>query len=738
MGDCSLLIAAVIVSRQLLTLNLIYYLPLFISSLSCSCGDTKSSLLSPQSRQFLDGSIVYNRRLLTISSPRWHPQVFQGAQAAAYSIIAEKKKKDSSIESIPEVDDSFFTPNSQKPKNYRMVKVTPDESQVENRRVHRKEMRELRNRFFWRHWVMKHPNYIWTRARRKGKQKPTDIKDGLHTKEEAENIIKYSGTEAERRQVRINLWNTWVMNHPAFKHSKFGQLKSAGKVRGHGRASLMRNRAQKMGRYFRSLRVGQENNTFLRFHKIPVKDRLMKRLVRKIDFGSAQMGQAYFRRLRVGQAHNDFLKYRKVELSKPQPGQTYLRSLRLGGKSNKFDKFRKILFDADGDLKARRKKERRSSKDLKEDHWKVMTKKIPEHLAAEEREEKLARGIPDHWTIEQWEYITKFPNHRTAEEWKRMRNFSSNLGHKRAVAKTVELETYQISDLVLELDAHDNPFVRPFNADDAAEQRRQWPHLGPDEEEIVRRSISVAETVAECKAKWKAQLRPFDHRRITERDVLSVAFLGPDTSSTTGPHIYEPPLGSLTSFDLQEIGVPDFYSTEPRRVTSLLLHRIERAQYPLHQEVNYSPFSLTEALGRTSSFHQLRRIITPLLHLPEGCYLISQCNEAILAACARDTHNVDDESYISTVFVFLRTIANRLAMFAADDGELPSFHIPAAFWPTKYADLFFVEFSEELKEAAELLELDESVVDQLEKEVEVEMKEEKDEEEKAFSGKNRD
>ncbi|KAJ4392359.1 hypothetical protein N0V85_007123 [Neurospora sp. IMI 360204] len=476
----------------------------------------------------------------------------------------------------------------------------------------------------------------------------------------------------------------------------------------------------------RSLRVGQDNNSFLRFQKIPVKDRLMNRLVRKIDFGSGKFGQAYFRRLRVGQTHNDFLKFKKVDLRRPQPGRTYLRSLRLGSNS-KFDKFRKIFFDADGNLKERRKKERRSSKDLTEDHWKIMTKKTPEHLAADEKEEKLARGIPDHWTIEQWEYITKFPNHRTAEEWKRMRNFSSNLGHKRAVAKTVELETYQISDLVLELDAHDNPFVRPFNADDVAAQREQWPHLDPDQEQIVRRTISIAETVAESKAKWKSQLKPFDNCRITERDVLSVAFLGTaSNSSTLEPGIHEPTLGFLTTTDLQEIGIPNSYSTDPRRVTHLLLHRIEKAQYPIQQEVNHDPSSLSEALNQ-ASFHQVRRIIAPLLHSEEGCWLVSQCNDVILASCSsKNGHSVDDEYYVSTVFVFLRSIANRLAMVDL------RFEIPADFWPSRYADLFFLECPELVE--AEADEEDGGSAEQLEEKEDVE----EEEEEGELSEKNED
>lgn len=632
--------------------------------------------------------------------------------------MPKRKRKEKINGSRVDVSDSFFTQNSQKSTDTPAFEAGSDQPQMESQRVHRKEMRELRNRYFWNHWVKRHPNYIWTRTRRGDAQKSRASKDGLSTKTEHETAVSYPEAEAETRQERIDLWNKWVMNHPTFASSKFGQLRSTGKVRGYGQARLMRDRASRVGRYFRSLRVGPENNAFLRFQKIPVKDRLMKRLVRKIDFGSAQVGQAYFRHLRVGQTHNDFLKYRKVDLRKPQAGRTYLRSLRIGSSNAKFDKFRKILSDADGDLKARRKKERRSSKDLKEEHWKVMSKKIPEHLAADEKEEKLARGIPDHWTIEQWEYITKFPNHRTAEEWKRMRNFSSNLGHKRAIAKTVELETYQISDLVLELDAHDNPFVRPFNADDAAAQREQWPHLDPDQQGIVNRAISVAEIVAESRAKWKAQLQPFDHRRITERDVLSVAFLGTAASESSTPEpdtgvargIHEPSLGFLTPSDLREIGIPDsYYATSSQNLTRLLLHRIEKAQYPIHQEVNYSPRSLSEAVNQCSSFHQLRRTIAPLLHSEEGCWLVSQCNEAILAAaCVRDGSSfrlgVDDDYYVSTVFVFLRAIANRLAM--ADDLR---FDIPAEFWPTKYADLFFLECPEQLlaEEAGEVVKVGE-------------------------------
>ncbi|KAG6353468.1 hypothetical protein INS49_005649 [Diaporthe citri] len=91
---------------------------------------------------------------------------------------------------------------------------------------------------------------------------------------------------------------------------------------------------------------------------------------------------------------------------------------------------------------------------------------------------------------------------------------------------------FELPDVVLDLDAEDSPYVRPFNDQDAAQQRAKWGYdpVFPEVEQrvdklrtdILKDGISMRQLLA-------ARHHPF---KISDHDVLSVALLGGNASAS--------------------------------------------------------------------------------------------------------------------------------------------------------------------------------------------------------------
>ncbi|KAM7205043.1 hypothetical protein V8F33_001284 [Rhypophila sp. PSN 637] len=93
---------------------------------------------------------------------------------------------------------------------------------------------------------------------------------------------------------------------------------------------------------------------------------------------------------------------------------------------------------------------------------------------------------------------------------------------------------YYLTDTILDLDAADSPVTRPYNKTDHGEQIKKW---GTNHAlvALTKRMHAFRDDIELAKTSWKCKLHRFDERYITERDILSMAFLGPGPSpSTTG------------------------------------------------------------------------------------------------------------------------------------------------------------------------------------------------------------
>jgi hypothetical protein len=123
-------------------------------------------------------------------------------------------------------------------------------------------------------------------------------------------------------------------------------------------------------------------------------------------------------------------------------------------------------------------------------------------------------------------------------KWARRRTAAAR---RKDITKTVQPEAFNIPDLVLDLDAVDSPYVRVYGTkrnesgvlkwrNDDRRQKRIW-NLDPKLDALVERIGAFKHELLDSEERWYAPVKPFDPRRISSRDILQVALLGPRLKS---------------------------------------------------------------------------------------------------------------------------------------------------------------------------------------------------------------
>ncbi|KAL2024401.1 hypothetical protein VTK56DRAFT_8212 [Thermocarpiscus australiensis] len=234
----------------------------------------------------------------------------------------------------------------------------------------------------------------------------------------------------------------------------------------------------------------------------------------------------------------------------------------------------------------------------------------------------------------------------------------------RARKKREQIQPYQVSRLVLDLDALGRPGVRPYGKQDEIEQTARW-QRDPERDALFQRMVHVKKEIEASKARWHAPLSPHDPRRITERDILATVLLG--TLSYTRPDDdrqaaeREPALGYVSRDVLGSIGITARIAEDVHHTVHMLLHRLRHQ--PKQQFGIQSANEFREALARTDSLVDVQRQVAPLLQTPEGRTLLSECQGEIITACTRKISSLSD-AHAWRVHLFL----NNLALGLAADG----------------------------------------------------------------------
>lgn len=110
---------------------------------------------------------------------------------------------------------------------------------------------------------------------------------------------------------------------------------------------------------------------------------------------------------------------------------------------------------------------------------------------------------------------------------------------------------YYTTDTILDLDADNSPATRPYTSAAHQKQIEKW---GTNHTLIAltNRMHTFRDEISDAKLSWKRKLGPFDERRITERDILVMALLGPCDGSKSQRWNGN---GQLSHEFLQRIGI---------------------------------------------------------------------------------------------------------------------------------------------------------------------------------------
>ncbi|KAK3322155.1 hypothetical protein B0H66DRAFT_192475 [Apodospora peruviana] len=240
-------------------------------------------------------------------------------------------------------------------------------------------------------------------------------------------------------------------------------------------------------------------------------------------------------------------------------------------------------------------------------------------------------------------------------------------------------DTYIISDTVLSLDGESCPAVRPYTESDHVEQIKKWSAERPDLTALRERMAAFRKEVNQARINWHNKLRPIDPRRVTERDVLSVSFLG------VGPPIpvVEPrkkgqpwaPTGDTDYARLKpnlllKMGINYRVAGNTRLAVRFLRQRLKfQSQLDLTTEA-VTTTSLVPELKRRlhdvgikpqetgAVMNTIVRIVAPFLRTDEGCQLVSLCGDELVSACMKQVERA--ESRKLKVLCFLKNVAFNL------------------------------------------------------------------------------
>jgi len=249
---------------------------------------------------------------------------------------------------------------------------------------------------------------------------------------------------------------------------------------------------------------------------------------------------------------------------------------------------------------------------------------------------------------------------------------------------------YEIPYVVLDLDAEDNPRVRNYTDQDEKDQTARWSH-NPKVGALSDRLQIFRDELRQSDKLWKAPVGPFDQRRLSDRDLLSVAFLGASgrgRSHNLDTSVDQDSLGNTTEL-LTSNGIPQRILEDDIKTVNFMLHwqELHEPQLVSNEDIG----KLKSELSRLS-LPQLRRVAAQLLQTDAGSRLLSLCGAEVyfaLVDAAQQRHGLQLRvgNDPTEVLVFLNNIAiglgaRNIGMPASLQGlglQLSSklFHLPA-------------------------------------------------------------
>ncbi|KAK7730862.1 hypothetical protein SLS53_008940 [Cytospora paraplurivora] len=167
---------------------------------------------------------------------------------------------------------------------------------------------------------------------------------------------------------------------------------------------------------------------------------------------------------------------------------------------------------------------------------------------------------------------------------------------------------FELPKVVLDLDAENNPHVRPFDDRDVAHQKAKWGY-SPVGEEAMLRATKLRKEMARDEKKMRHQASKLNNMQtISDYNVFAIALLG-GTSVSSSLKDLEPrdeQQRPITLGGLRANGIPErILAGDANKVISFMLHRQELAR---EQEDTGDLEAFKTALSHCKNLGQLRRL----------------------------------------------------------------------------------------------------------------------------------
>ncbi|KAM7197049.1 hypothetical protein V8F20_006802, partial [Naviculisporaceae sp. PSN 640] len=193
---------------------------------------------------------------------------------------------------------------------------------------------------------------------------------------------------------------------------------------------------------------------------------------------------------------------------------------------------------------------------------------------------------------------------------------------------------YYVSDTILDLDADKSPATRPYTSADHEEQIKKW---GTNHrlDALTKRMHAFRDEISDAKLHWRRKLGLYDERRITERDILAMALLGPVSDGDKR----ERGNGALSCEFLERIGIyRRITGTEDKDKGDIpltvryLVHRMktQRTQGQPLPKTKAQELRHLKSVLRKSNPQSIPRVLYPLLNNGHGRALVAECSEEII------------------------------------------------------------------------------------------------------------
>ncbi|KAI1661737.1 hypothetical protein F4813DRAFT_171616 [Daldinia decipiens] len=194
--------------------------------------------------------------------------------------------------------------------------------------------------------------------------------------------------------------------------------------------------------------------------------------------------------------------------------------------------------------------------------------------------------------------------------------------------KNHKFQPFEATKLILDLDAENSPYARPFSKKKDGEPlvpgRHMERSIGPLHKFVARLKrlsknyqLQFADTAS----------NKFDTLRITNYDILSVALRNPPVTRSSYIDYYVIDENSI--FD--QNGIPHYVLNSPSKTIAHMLHRqkISHRLEPTQDDV----IEFRKAVKRCCDLDQIERVIMGAIRTPIGRWLIANSTNAIGRAC---------------------------------------------------------------------------------------------------------